>query len=226
MRGLLVLLACFKRPASMQFADGRELDGSFRGGFQTRSAQTLLEAPESDVRNIGNVRECLTLRGGDESSKKEVEKEIEGVEKEIEGVENEIEGVKHGIQVVEKEIKSVGQQDPRRHAELREDKEQLYKKEEQLRKEKKQFRQLLQLREGSLQKSPLSGASIAWTESDAGLDRLGLCNDKKYFRVDTPYLMVVGNGNCRQERLLYCEAASCLFEAAPLLISFFTPSIS
>ncbi|EKX33344.1 hypothetical protein GUITHDRAFT_120461 [Guillardia theta CCMP2712] len=176
MRGLLVLFACFKRPASMQFADGREMDGSFRrafevarsltpltclsGGFQTRSAQTLLDAPESDLRNIGNVRECLTLRGGDESSKKEVEKVIEGLEKEIEGVEKEIEvvekkiksvekeikSVENDIQVVEKEIKCVGQQDPRRHAErkdkkqLRKDKEQLRKKEEQLRKKEEQLR--------------------------------------------------------------------------------------
>ncbi|EKX50975.1 hypothetical protein GUITHDRAFT_103560 [Guillardia theta CCMP2712] len=81
----------------------------------------------------------------------------------------------------EKEIKSV--EDPRRHAELREDKEQLRTKEEQLRKDKKQ------------------------PESDAGLDRVGLCNDKKYFRVDTSYLMVVGDGNSRQERLLYCREA-------------------
>ncbi|EKX50981.1 hypothetical protein GUITHDRAFT_103565 [Guillardia theta CCMP2712] len=237
MRGLLVLFACFKRPANVQFADGRELDGSFcgafevarsltpltclSGGFQTRSAQTLLDNPESDLRNIGNVRECLTLRGGDESSEKGVEKEIKGlqkeiksVKKEIKSVEKEIKSVENDIQVVEKEIKSVGQQDPRRHAELREDKEQLRKKEEQLRKKEEQLRkkeeqlrQLLLFREGSLQKSPLSGASIAWTESDAGLDRVGLCNDKKYFRVDTSYLMVIGDGNSRQERLLYCREA-------------------
>ncbi|EKX33524.1 hypothetical protein GUITHDRAFT_120269 [Guillardia theta CCMP2712] len=197
MYGLFVLLACFKSPASTQLAEGRELVGSFRaavgvarsltpltclsGGLQSRSAQTLLEPPESNPSNVGDVRKCLTLRGGDESSKKKVR----GIRKEIKGV--------------EKEIKSAGRQNRRRHAELREDKKQLWKK-------VKQPRQLLPLKEEPCPKSPLPGASMACTESEARLDGMGFCKEEKYFRLDRSCSRGT-NVNSGEHLLLYCRQA-------------------
>ena len=128
---------------------------------------------------------------------KEAEEEIERVQADIKGVEAEMRVVEQNIKVVLLQIKH--EQDPKMKAtldkrleQLGDDKKQLGKRQEQLGE-----KELILLRQSTGSHVP----PIAWNESDARLDRMGFCNDNKYFRLDASYLQRDG------ELLLYCREA-------------------
>ncbi|EKX38477.1 hypothetical protein GUITHDRAFT_115440 [Guillardia theta CCMP2712] len=118
-----------------------------------------------------------------QSAETEVEGEVKPVGTGIKGVEAKMDLVEKNIQDVLHEIRY--EQDPTMKTALVRRLEQLGEKE------------LILLRQSTGPHVP----PIAWNESDARLDRMGFCNDDKYFRLDASYLQRDG------ELLLYCREA-------------------
>ncbi|EKX31902.1 hypothetical protein GUITHDRAFT_156461, partial [Guillardia theta CCMP2712] len=125
-----------------------------------------------------------------------------------------------------KEEGEEGEQLRKKEEELRKEEEQLRKKEEQLRKKEKLRKKREQLRkekeeelrkkeEAQLRKENLVLRQIpssvergmAWEESEAGLDRMGFCEQRKCFRLDGSYLSMDASHVSNQELFLYCREA-------------------
>ena len=164
----------------------------------------------------GLVKHMRGGHGGSKTRTEQVEQQIEEVQQEIKEVQQEIKEVQREIKEVQREIKEVQQEikDVLKNIDHDQDSmmkalhvkiyERLGDREKHLGEREMQLGdRLKELNKERLYLQRQSRVSneprVIWIEAEAGLERIGFCHGKKYFRLDASYLQ--GDG----EILLYCR---------------------